>query len=187
MMKKMETSDRLRGIKRHGAVQRSLTKTGKSKVASLDDTINSLLSGKEGGEKKNRLVFSEVPFNGSRVDIVVLVPGKTIIFVEFKTTKLDKPPKAAYDRQITKSFRDFMKYVSSPARVNKYRSSRTEGIKFYYLLTVEKCGGKDETTIARDGLVIPDMKYGHMFADSSDRHKAWIRKKLSFKTKKKKA
>lgn len=70
-----------RGIKRHCAVQRSLKRTGKSNVRSLDDALNSLTGGKD------RRVFSEVPFGKSRVDIVVLVPGRIMIFVYIKLHK----------------------------------------------------------------------------------------------------
>ena len=165
--------DRLRGIKRHGIVQRSLKRTGKSNVRSLDDTLNSLTG------RETRRVFSEVPFGTSRVDIVVLVPGRTMIFVEFKTTKNDRRPESAYARQVRRSFGDFMRYVNSAPR--KYYSTRTDGITFYYLLTVEKCGAGDETEIVHNGLVIPSMRYELMLTELSSRHKAWVKKKIMAK------
>lgn len=156
------------GIKRHGIVQRSLKRTGKSNVRSLDDTLNSLT------KRETRRVFSEVPFGKSRVDIVVLDPGRTMIFVEFKTTNGGRRP--AYARQIQRSFGDFIRYVNTAPR--KYHSTRTDGIKFYYLLTVEKCGGNDETEIIHDELVIPSMRYERMLTDLSSRYKAWVKKKI---------
>lgn len=167
---------RSRGIKRHGVVQRSLKQTGKSNVRSLDDRLHDLT-----GEGNRRVVFSEIPFGKSRVDIAVLVPGQTMIFVEFKTTTRREPPNAVYLGQVRKSFANFMRCANSAP--NKYRSPRTDGIKFYYLLTVEKpdC---DETEIVHDGLVIPSMRYERMLTDYSNRHKAWIKKIIARKRQK---
>lgn len=163
-----------RGIKRHGVVQRCLKRTGKSNVRSLDDALDSLT----GRETRRRRVFGEVPFGKSRVDIVVLVPGRTMIFVEFKTTKNERPPESAYARQVRASFGDFMRYVNSAPL--KYRSNRTEGVAFYYLLTVEKYGdvASDETKILHDGLVIPSMRYERMLTELYNRYKTWVKKKI---------
>lgn len=170
---------RIRGIKRHGVIQRRLKLTGKSNVRSLDDAVNSLTGGENNSNR--RRVFNEVPFGKSRVDIVVTAPG-VVIFVEFKTTKLARTPN--YGRQVKKSFGDFMNYVNFAPQ--KFISNgATNDVKFYYLLTVEKCGGKgDDTTVIYDGLVIPGLKYDRMFTELADRYKVWIREKIVAKTRK---
>lgn len=151
------------GIKRHGEVQKNMKRYDKSYVRSLDSILNKIT----GGER--RLVFSEVPFGKSRVDIVVVVPGKKLVFVEFKTTSL-KSKQSSHRKQIQKSFKNFTKFISTSPIEKKFQ--QTTRFKFYYLLTVERTDERrDDTEIVYEELDIPGMKYESLMSYLSAKHK----------------
>ena len=162
---------KIRGIKRHKAIQKKIRRTRKSNIKSLDNIIENITN------KEAYRSFSEIPFRSSRTDIVILVPRSKLIFIEFKTTSIDKYPETTYIKQIRKNLNNFKSYIKNAPK--KYHLSYVSQIKFYYLLAVEKCvTGECDTKIIFDGLSLPNMRYERMFTELSAHFKSWVKKKI---------